>query len=151
MAALLSTIHLNLHRWRLRQTLASVEINRSADAYPQSSLRVEDAVSLEPSTGPKHVKRVSVFVEMVHPNVPNLSRRPPSEAMLTRVRERKTFQMFSSGATWVKESKSRRCDGGSLLMSAVREIFGTGDGFVCVKGWWSLVVFDVGCCFQYGM
>jgi hypothetical protein len=87
MAALLSTIHLNLHRCRLCQALASVEISRSADAYPQSSLRVEDAVSLEPSTGPEHVKRVSVIVEMVHPKVPILSQRPSSEAMFRRVRE----------------------------------------------------------------
>lgn len=55
MAALLSTIHRNLQRWRVFHVFARFVSSSKADAYPQSSLLVEDDVSRGPSTGPEHV------------------------------------------------------------------------------------------------
>jgi hypothetical protein len=50
-----------------------------------------------------------------------------------------TLKVQTVYCNWVRDSKSWRCDRGSLLMSALREVFGTGGGCVCVKGLWSLV------------
>ena len=58
--------------------LDSVVSRSSAEAYPQSSLRVEEEVSLGPSTGPEHWNNVSVVVASTHPKVPVLLLSPPS-------------------------------------------------------------------------
>ena len=63
-----TTIYQNLHRCRLHHDFARVVRGRSAEAYPQSSLPVDDDVSLAPSTGPEHGKRVLVLLAMVQPN-----------------------------------------------------------------------------------
>jgi hypothetical protein len=136
-AALLSTIQRSLHRCFFPQSRASAAISVKADAYPQSSLRVEEEVSRGPSTGPEHWKRVSLLVASIHPNVPNLSLRPPSDAMFILCRDWNAFHIVASVATWLRCARSRRSVLESLFMVSLRES--------CGCGWlWSVGAFGSG-------
>ena len=116
--ALLLTIHRNLHRWHFFHIFARVAIRSRADAYPQSTLHVEEDVSRGLSTGPEHWNRVSVFVAMTQPKVPSLLLSPPSEAMFMRCLDRKAVQIDSLVATCVRDARSLRWLFGSVFMTA---------------------------------
>ena len=100
-----------------------------ADAYPQSSLLVDDdTVSKGPSTGPPYSNNVVLFVVMTHPKVPCCPSRPPSDAIVSLSRERKARQTWRSEAICLTSESKRRCVRGRLLVYSltVGKLIGSG-------------------------
>jgi hypothetical protein len=89
------------HSWA-----STVYIRNKAEAHPQSSLCVDEEVSLDPSTGTEDWSRVSVLVARTHPKVPSLLLRPPSDAMFMRCRDLNAFRRASSVATCCRDVRS---------------------------------------------
>ena len=76
---------------------------------PPSSLQVELPISIGPSTGPDPSNSGTCFdVVSFQPNVPALSVRLPSDAMMSRFLARKAFHTSTSLAICSKSKRSLR-------------------------------------------
>ena len=123
---------------------------------PASSLRVEDAVSKGPSTGPPPWNKSDVFVERTHPKVPSVPERPPSDAIKSRSFDRKARQSCESVASCCAPVTKRRLVFGKDWWNSARDENWTGVTLLsCGQFVLSAVVdecgIDPGGIFQSGM
>jgi hypothetical protein len=98
---------------------------------PPSSLRVELPISIGPSIGPDPWKSVYwVLLVTFHPNVPAISIRLPSVAMVSLFFARKELKTSVSVAVCSRFMRRRRCHFGRLVMKDLRvEYCFGGNGF----------------------